>query len=306
MISNILYCILISLSIPLSAITLHRTAQNGEVITLIHSLHFTCHVIVTKMEGVRTAVHRKQERGKGAVGWKEYLEQSCTGCKNFVLLGEAGSGKSELALELAVHLAQCQPLPVHFFDLDMTKPLFRSRDLAQEMEALGIVFHYEKQFMDAPTQVGGVMRLLRDEDCCVVMDVGGDANGARAVGGYAPALGTGKTAIYYIVNSYRPWSCDIDHIDGTLSRILQVSHLRLENLRFVANPNNGAFTTQQEFEEGLLKTRQMLEPYCRLEFAAVSDALYADMAEPNELPVLPLALRLTYPWLREEDPRAER
>lgn len=91
------------------------------------------------------------------------------------------AGKSEIALNLAAHLAQCQPLPVHFFDLDMTKPLFRSRDLAEEMEALGVHFHFEKQFMDAPTQVGGVNRLLRDPKCCVVMDVGGDDIGARAV-----------------------------------------------------------------------------------------------------------------------------
>ena len=94
------------------------------------------------------------------MGWKEYLEQNCANYKNFVLLGEAGSGKSEIALNLAAHLAQCQPLPVHFFDLDMTKPLFRSRDLAEEMETLGVHFHFEKQFMDAPTQVGGVNRLL--------------------------------------------------------------------------------------------------------------------------------------------------
>ena len=92
------------------------------------------------------------------MGWKEYLEQNCANYKNFVLLGEAGSGKSEIALNLAAHLAQCQPLPVHFFDLDMTKPLFRSRDLAEEMEALGVHFHFEKQFMDAPTQVGGALR----------------------------------------------------------------------------------------------------------------------------------------------------
>lgn len=234
------------------------------------------------------------------MGWKEYLEQNCANYKNFVLLGEAGSGKSEIALNLAAHLAQCQPLPVHFFDLDMTKPLFRSRDLAEEMEALGVHFHYEKQFMDAPTQVGGVNRLLRDPKCCVVMDVGGDDIGARAVGGYAPALNREKTAVYYIVNAYRPWSCDIEHIDGTLSKILQVTHLQLPKLRFVANPNNGLFTTRQEYEEGLAKTREMLDPYCTMEFATIYQPLHAGEEEPDDLPVLPLELHLRYPWLQGE------
>ena len=141
--------------------------------------------------------------------WKGYLEQGGSRYKNYLLLWEEGSGKSEIALNLAVHLTKHQPLPVHFFDLDMTKPLFRSRDLAKEMEALGIIFHFEKQFMDAPTQVGGVNRLLRDPGCCVVMDVGGDDIGARAVGGYAKMLGRENTAVYYVVNDYRHWSLEI-------------------------------------------------------------------------------------------------
>ena len=132
------------------------------------------------------------------------------------------------------------------------------------------------------------------------MDVGGDDVGARAVGGYAPALNREKTAVYYIVNAYRPWSCDIEHIDGTLSKILQVTHLQLPKLRFVANPNNGLFTTRQEYEAGLAKTREMLDPYCTMEFAAIYQPLHAGEEEPDDLPVLPLELHLRYPWLQGE------
>lgn len=48
-----------------------------------------------------------------------------------VFLGEAGCGKSELAVHLALSLAG-KGREVHFFDLDQTKPLMRSRD-AQEL-----------------------------------------------------------------------------------------------------------------------------------------------------------------------------
>lgn len=51
-----------------------------------------------------------------------------TSSSNVVFLGEAGSGKSEIALNFAQALAELGGKPVHFFDLDMTKPLFRSRD----------------------------------------------------------------------------------------------------------------------------------------------------------------------------------
>ena len=54
--------------------------------------------------------------------------------KNFVFLGEAGSGKSEIAINLAFDLARKCNRKIHFFDMDMTKPLFRSRDLSEELK----------------------------------------------------------------------------------------------------------------------------------------------------------------------------
>ena len=72
-----------------------------------------------------------------------------TSSSNVVFLGEAGSGKSEIALNFAQALAELGGKPVHFFDLDMTKPLFRSRDRREALEALGVEVHYEAQFMDA-------------------------------------------------------------------------------------------------------------------------------------------------------------
>ena len=71
-----------------------------------------------------------------------------TSSSNVVFLGEAGSGKSELALNFAQALAELGGKPVHFFDLDMTKPLFRSRDRREALETLGVEVHYEAQFMD--------------------------------------------------------------------------------------------------------------------------------------------------------------
>ena len=103
--------------------------------------------------------------------------------KNFVFLGEAGCGKSELALDLALLLARTERRQVHFFDLDMTKPLFRSRDRAELLERAGVQVHFEEQFMDAPTLTGGVGRLLRDPSAAAVLDVGGDYIGARSIGG---------------------------------------------------------------------------------------------------------------------------
>ena len=41
--------------------------------------------------------------------------------KNFVFIGETGSGKSEIALNVAVALQKRKERSVHVFDLDQTK-----------------------------------------------------------------------------------------------------------------------------------------------------------------------------------------
>ena len=53
--------------------------------------------------------------------------------RKLVFLGEAGCGKSEIAVQLALELA-AQGRAVHLFDLDQTKPLMRARDAAALLE----------------------------------------------------------------------------------------------------------------------------------------------------------------------------
>lgn len=216
---------------------------------------------------------------------------------NYVFIGEAGSGKSEIALNFACSLLEFHDRPVHFFDMDMTKPLFRSRDLCAEIEAKGIIFHYEEQFMDAPTLVGGVRRFLRDPDCYVVMDIGGDYIGARSIGGFAPLFNQGETMIYYILNAFRPWSYDIDHIDKVLGEILGVSHIQLDKVHMVSNPNMGKDTTVEEIIEGHNRMAEMIAPYKPIDFLCVKEELSPEIEQAMNLPVMPIHLYLTYPWL---------
>jgi hypothetical protein len=216
---------------------------------------------------------------------------------NFVFVGEAGSGKSEVAINFAKYLVDLQDKPVHFFDMDMTKPLFRSRDVQNDIENLGIIFHHEVQFYDAPTLVGGVNLLLKDDNCYVVMDVGGNATGARSIGGYAPKVNKDNTIVYYVLNIYRPWSYDITHIDETLSSILGISHIQLGKVHMINNPNIGSTTTEEEFLEGNRKMAEMISEYKEIDFTCVREELYEKVKDKTDIPVLPLHLYLTYPWL---------
>ena len=220
--------------------------------------------------------------------------------KNFVFLGEAGSGKSELAVNFARQLARRTQREVHFFDLDMTKPLFRSRDAAGELEQAGVTVHFQEQFMDAPTLVGGVSPTLRDPGALAVMDVGGDYIGARSIGGFASLLNREDAAVFYLINPYRPWSDTIEHIDETLGKILGVSHVQLSQLTLVSNPNNGLDTTLPEIVDGHRRTVELVGEYIPVSFTCAREELAQAAAAALDVPVFPLRLTLTYPWLIRE------
>lgn len=215
---------------------------------------------------------------------------------NFIFVGEAGSGKSEIAINFAKYLVDLNEKPVHFFDMDMTKPMFRSRDVKAEIEEMGIIFHHEEQFFDAPTVVGGVNLLLKDENCYVVMDVGGNDIGARAIGGFAPKVNQDNTVVYYVLNAYRPWSGNLNHIDGTLSSILKISHIKLDKVHMISNPNNGVSTTVEEVLEGNLKTLEMIGSLINIDFTCVNETLYEKVKSRTDITLMPIHLYLTYPW----------
>lgn len=215
---------------------------------------------------------------------------------NFIFVGEAGSGKSEIAINFAKYLVDLNEKPVHFFDMDMTKPMFRSRDVKAEIEEMGIIFHHEEQFFDAPTVVGGVNLLLKDENCYVVMDVGGNDIGARAIGGFAPKVNQDNTVVYYVLNAYRPWSGNLNHIDGTLSSILKISRIKLDKVHMISNPNNGVSTTVEEVLEGNLKMLEMIGSLINIDFTCVNESLYEKVKASTDIPLMPIHLYLTYPW----------
>ena len=202
---------------------------------------------------------------------------------NTVFLGEAGCGKSELAVHLALELAE-QGKAVHFFDLDQTKPLMRSRDAEALLADAGAAVHFEQQRADAPTQVGGLVPLLLDESKNVILDVGGNDTGAKLIGGCTHLLRNAD--VWFVVNPYRPWSATTEHIDGTLSAILRAS--RLKTPRFLLNPNLGRDTTAEEYLAGLAQGLALLSSYVTVEAAAVPAALYEQVSDETALPLIPI------------------
>lgn len=229
------------------------------------------------------------------------MEEIFKNYKNYIFIGEAGSGKSEIALNISKYLTKIQTeKEIHFFDMDMTKPLFRSRDVVESLKDTKVDFHFQEQFMDAPTLVGGVRNHLLNKKNIVVMDVGGSDIGAKSIGGFASLIKREDTVVFYVINPYRIWSDNIEHIDGILSDILRVSHIEPKKLKIISNPNIGKETRIKDIIEGHKKLKDLIENFFKIELLCVSENLYEEFKEKkfdiNDTTVFPIKRYLVYPW----------
>lgn len=178
--------------------------------------------------------------------------------RKILVLGEYGSGKSELAVNLALGLRRDGLAPVRFFDMDQTKPLFRARELAALFAEADIAFRDEKQFMDAPTVPAGVKESLAEPSLWTVMDLGGGGHGSICVGQFASEIRAADSIALYTINPFRAFSETPKQIRETMEEVRRCSGLH--RLRIVCSPYVGVGTTAADVLWGVERLRELLQP----------------------------------------------
>jgi hypothetical protein len=125
-----------------------------------------------------------------------------------IVCGHYGTGKSECSIALV----RRAPAPATLVDLDVVNPYFRSREARALLEGEGITVIGNSLGIDAgidlPAIPGTVVPALTNGDRNVVVDLGGDPVGARALRQFRPSIPTEDTAVLYVVNAYRPGNAD--------------------------------------------------------------------------------------------------
>ena len=226
---------------------------------------------------------------------KTTLEKILEHKKNLVLIGEAGSGKTEVGLNLAIYMAQHRDRSVHLFDLDQTKALFRARDAETLLANNDVEVHFLDQYLDTPVVVSGVIESMRDPSRLVILDVGGGSHGSHMIGQFYQYLNTENSQTLYIFNPFRVWSDDRDNIAETMRSVL--GSARLRNIRLVANPNLGEETTKEVILDGINKIRTLLPEY-PIQFVCVLEHLADEIASMIPEPVLPIRIRTLPDWMQ--------
>ena len=106
-----------------------------------------------------------------------------------VLTGNYGSGKTELALNLAMQFARTYKTTL--VDLDIVNPYFRSGEKAEEAEQAGIRMlmpTFAMTTVDIPALPAEIQSVFEVPSERTIFDVGGDDTGAAALGRYYPSF----------------------------------------------------------------------------------------------------------------------
>jgi hypothetical protein len=159
-------------------------------------------------------------------------------------LGHQGSGKTHLAVNLALRLRESVSA-VALADLDIVNPYYRSGRARQILSGRGVALiasEYEGSNAELPSLPPEIARVFDDKTLHAVLDVGGDDRGALALGRYAaPMSDTAVADALLVVNFARPLTPDADAALRFLREIEAASHVAVTGI--VNNTNLGAETT---------------------------------------------------------------
>lgn len=163
-----------------------------------------------------------------------------------IITGHFGSGKTEIAINLALKEAKHYE-KVALNDLDVINPYFRSRDMKEKLESAGVELIAPKGLLasaDLPIVTSEIYRVLDDEQYRVIIDVGGDKDGAMALGQYYSILRDQDYELLFVVNASRPYVSSTEGVMNTIKQIEEVSRLKVTGL--INNTNLGCQETTVE------------------------------------------------------------
>ena len=225
-----------------------------------------------------------------------------------LIVGNYGSGKTEVAVNLAIRLAAQQAVSVA--DLDIVNPYFRCREARREMESLGIrVINPEGDFhaADLPIILPEIRGAVLEGAGTLIFDVGGDDAGARVLSSLADLFEGRSYTMLQVLNAKRPFTETVEGCLRIKSEIEAASRLRITGL--VSKTHLMEETDAATILAGLRLARQVGQAAdVPVAFVTANEDLPGGFEAPEAgCPVLWIKRRMLPPWkLRSMTDRAER
>lgn len=213
-----------------------------------------------------------------------------------ILTGHYGTGKTELAVNLALALAG-EGARVALADLDNVNPYFRSRERRALLAEAGIRLVATSQACtdaDIPAVPAELLAVLEDRTYRGVLDIGGDPVGARVLARFQPQIVREDCQLLYVLNANRPEVRTAESAVSCLRAIEETTGLACSAL--VNNTHLCGETTPEDVRRGAALAGAVsrgtgIPILCHTAEARLLPAL-SDLKEP----VFPISIHMKKPW----------
>ncbi len=179
-----------------------------------------------------------------------------------VIIGHFGSGKTEIALNIAFNEAKTGK-KVTMVDLDIVNPYFRTAERHKELHEAGIRLlnpSFVTSGVEIPALPAEIYSAFNDDSDLVIFDVGGDAAGAIALGQYYrffSKIPKEKLEVTFVINARRPFSMDLEGNLEMISDVRLAARMEIDNL--VNNTNLSQETSVNELADGYELVKKVSE-----------------------------------------------
>ncbi len=144
-----------------------------------------------------------------------------------VFVGYYGSGKTEIAVNYALHLRESGKKVV-IIDFDIVNPYFRTKDAESILKEHGIKViapAFANTNLENPGIPPEIYSVFTDKDVYAIFDVGGGEDGAIPLGRYYPYLKEEDYDLFFVLNERRMITMDIEGAVDAFSDIAAVTRI---------------------------------------------------------------------------------
>lgn len=214
-----------------------------------------------------------------------------------IFTGHFGSGKTEIAINFAFYLKKYYN-KVAIVDLDIVNPYFRTKDAEKILQEKGIKVIaplFANTNLDIPALPGEITAVFHDKEYMVVFDVGGDDDGATALGRYYRYFSSEPYEMYFVVNTKRPLTNNGGDIGNMLRAVEQSSRLKVTGL---INNTNLSYASGIE---DLLEGQKVIESISKemeipIRYITGTSGLLSHLPEGLKEKAFPINIYLQLPW----------
>ncbi len=168
-----------------------------------------------------------------------------------IITGHYGSGKTEFAINYALKLKDVYGSSV-ICDMDIVNPYFRTNDAVDflKKENVNVIApEYANTNLDLPSLPSDIISVFSENSPPSVLDVGGDDDGAIALGQFYPYISKEDYEMFFVINALRPDTSNSDDIIKLIKDIEYVSRCKVTSI--VNNTNLSYLSSVKDITDSL-------------------------------------------------------